>query len=206
MKTIKRRFIVVLSLSSSAPALSTAGHSIVTQMTGNPHFTNPNPSLASVAGLLGQLDVAQTATKTRTSGTVPVRDEAKVAVKGALHALKSYVQQIADANPDQAESIIASAGMGVKKSPTRTKVGFTAKAGAVSGAVHLVAKAEASRASYEWQWSGDGGKTWTTVPVTIQARTTITGLPVATSCLFRYRPVTKRGEGDWSQVVTLLVK
>jgi len=41
---------------------------------------------------------------------------------------------------------------------------------------------------------------------TLRCKTTIVGLPVASSCSFRYRAVTKAGTGDWSQVVTLLVK
>jgi hypothetical protein len=123
-----------------------------------------------------------------------------------MHSLKAYVQQQADANPDMAETIITSAGMTVKKLPTRVKVDFIAKPGPVTGTVKLVAKAAAVRAGYEWAWSPDAGKTWTQVPTTLQAKTTITGLPVGTSCSFRYRPVTKAGEGDWSQVVVLLVK
>jgi hypothetical protein len=42
-------------------------------------------------------------------------------------------------------------------------------------------------------------------PSTLQAKTTITGLPVGTSVLFRYRTLTKTGEGDWSQGLALLV-
>ena len=62
------------------------------------------------------------------------------------------------------------------------------------------------RASYEWQWSGDGGKTWTNVPATLQAKTTVLGLPSGTVLQFRVRAVTRTGEGDWSQVVSVLVK
>ena len=83
---------------------------------------------------------------------------------------------------------------------------FAAKPGAVSGTVVLAARAAAVRASYEWGWSGDGGKTWTAVPPTLQAKTEIPGLPVAPAVQFRFRAVTKAGAGDWSQPTTLLVK
>jgi hypothetical protein len=36
--------------------------------------------------------------------------------------------------------------------------------------------------------------------------TPVTGLTPASTAQFRYRPVTKAGEGDWSQTVVLLVK
>ena len=34
----------------------------------------------------------------------------------------------------------------------------------------------------------------------------VTGLAPGATVQFRYRPVTKAGEGDWSQTVVLLVK
>jgi hypothetical protein len=43
-------------------------------------------------------------------------------------------------------------------------------------------------------------------PCTLQAKTTLTGLPVGSTVEFRYRPVVKTGEGDWSQTVTLVIR
>jgi hypothetical protein len=68
----------------------------------------------------------------------------------------------------------------------------------------LVAKVAARRASYEWHYSTDQ-KLWNAAPVTVQSKTVIVGLGVGTHCSFRVRPVTKTGEGNWSQVVRLLV-
>ncbi len=42
------------------------------------------------------------------------------------------------------------------------------------GSVKLIAKAVATRASYEWQYSIDQ-KTWTNAPSTLQAKTVISG-------------------------------
>jgi hypothetical protein len=96
--------------------------------------------------------------------------------------------------------------MAIRKTAAHSKLPFAAKAGPVSGTVLLAAKAAAARASYEWEWSGDGGKTWTAVLPTLQAKTQITGLPVATTVQFRFRSVTKAGASDWSQPISLLVK
>ena len=49
-------------------------------------------------------------------------------------------------------------------------------------------------------------KTWVTAPSTIQAKTTIPGLTPGSTMQFKYRAVTKTGEGDWSQAVSLIVK
>jgi len=206
MTITTHRHLAVLLLPHTVPGLLKTGHSVVTAMTGNAYFPSATPALTSATSLLTALDVAETATKSRAAGTVPARNAARAEVLVALQTLKGIVQAAADARPDLAETIITSAGMSVKKTPKRIKVTFVAKAGPISGSVHLVAKAAAPRASYDWAWSADGGKTWTQAPSTLQAKTTILGLPIATTCEFRYRVVTKAGEGDWSQVITFVVK
>ena len=74
------------------------------------------------------------------------------------------------------------------------------------GTATATAAVAARRASYEWQYSTDGGKTWVTAPVTLQSKTTLLGLPAGTTVMFRSRAVTKVGEGEWTQVASLLVK
>ena len=207
MTTSKQpRALVVLHLPIHVPDLIKSGEAFVTAMTGNPAFLSPTPPLTSVTALLTGLNLAETAMKTRAHGTREARDKARVDLVSALRGLKGYVQLVADAAGDQAEAIITSAGMTVRKPVIRNKPDFIAKPGPTSGTVHLVAKAVARRASYEWEWSSDGGKTWIAVPGTLQAKTTVIGLPVAIDVQFRFRTVTRTGESDWSQVITFLVK
>jgi hypothetical protein len=52
----------------------------------------------------------------------------------------------------------------------------------------------------------DGGKTWIQLPSTMKAKTTVSGIAPGTSPQFRFRILTKAGEGDWSQPISLLVK
>jgi hypothetical protein len=72
--------------------------------------------------------------------------------------------------------------------------------------VDVVAPTAARRASYEWEYSLDGGKTWIDAGPSLQARKTISALPVGTSVQFRVRGVTKAGPLDWSQPLALMVK
>jgi len=182
------------------------GETIVTAMTSNAAFATPTPPLATVGSALTKLDSAETATKTRAKGTKEARDAARVEVVQLLHALKAYVQTVADATPDQSEAIIASAGMSSKKKAVHDKPPFAVKVGPTSGTVRVSVKAAARRASYEWEWSSDGAKTWTLVPPSLQSKTTIPGLPAGTTCQFRYRAVTRTGAGDWSQPLSFLVQ
>jgi hypothetical protein len=203
---IQPRLIAAFKVPLPVPALLKTSQALVVAFTGNALLPNPTPSLTTVGAAIANLDTAETATKARTKGTIATRNEARATLVGLLRGLKAYVQQQADANPEHAEAIITSVGMTVKKAPARTKAPFAVKPGPVTGSVKLVAKSAGPRASYDWEWSADGGKTWTQVLPTLQAKTTVIGLPVATTCEFRYRATTKAGAGDWSQAITLVVK
>jgi hypothetical protein len=206
MKIPTNRFLVVAKMPLPVAVLIKFAQALIAAVTGNAHFPNPNPAIADLAKAVDALDAAETATKTRAKGTVAARNAARANLVSMLHAAKAYVQQVADANPDNAQAIITSASFNVRKAPARSKAPFAATQGTTSGVVRLTAKAAAARASYEWEWSADGGKTWTQLPSTLQSKTTVSGLTPATTYQFRYRATTKAGEGDWTQVTSLLVK
>jgi len=199
--------LAILKLPTQVELLVTYAENVVARMTGNPAFTTPVPSLATVTKAIGDLHAAQTAVQARTKGTVAVRDEKRTALVTLLKQLRGYVQATADASPDNAISIIESSGIAVRKTAVRKPRVFDALPGAVSGSAKLVAPSAGQRASYEWEYSTDGGKTWVTQPVTMQAKTIVTGLTPGASVQFRYRPVTpKGGEGDWSHSLPLIVR
>jgi hypothetical protein len=206
MVAIIHRFVVVLLLPTRVSALIKLAQAILAGLTNNAFFPTPNPPLPTLSTLIVKLDAAETAVKTRAVGTVEARDLAKENLVQALHDVRGYVQSIANANPEQADAMITSAALRSKKIPARLKADLAVTAGDVSGTAKLAAKAVSRRAAYEWQWSADGGKTWTSVPPTLQARTTVAGLPVGVSCSFHHRALTRTGEGDWGQIVTYLVK
>ncbi len=200
------RVFVVRKLPASIPLLIEYLRAILAAMTGNAHFPTPNPPLATVTTAVGGLESAQAATKTRAPGSVPARDTAHSLVLVQARQLLGYVQLIADASPEQAAEIIESAGLKSRRSVTPTKPPFAVKPGPVSGSARLAVQAAGNRAAYDWEYSLDGGKTWVAVPTTLQAKTVITGLPVAASVMFRSRGVIKGGAADWSQPLSLLVK
>jgi hypothetical protein len=134
------------------------------------------------------------------------RNEKRTALIALLQQLRAYIQAVADANVESGASIIQSAGLSVKKTAVHPPRVFAAKQGATSGTAKVIAASAGHRASYEWEYRTDGGKTWIEMPVTIQAKTTVTGLASGSTAQFRYKPVTKTGEGDCSQLVSLLVK
>jgi len=204
--TTNHRVLAVLNLPRHVPDQIKLGQTLQAALANNPHFPLPDPIITAFIAALGPYDAAETAAQTRAKGTIAARNAAQVVYLGAIHALKARIQQVADANLDQAEAIITSTSLAVKKVSLRQKQSFEVRQGATSGTVHVIAKAAAARASYEWQYSIDGGKTWIDVANTLQAKTTITGLPVATTVEFRVRATTKSGQGDWSLPTSFLVK
>ena len=162
-------------------------------------------SLASVQAATDDLFHAETAALTRAKGAVATRDEKRIALVMLLQRLLSYVQSCADAEPEHAASIIETSGMAVKRPRVQLPRVFSAKPGAVSGSVKLVAPQAANRAGYEWGYSLDGAATWESLPFTVQANTTVSGLKPGATVHFRYRAVTKDGAADWNDAATLIV-
>jgi hypothetical protein len=200
-----RRSSVTLKLPVSVPALISYASGIVKRMTANPSFPTPAPPLAAVSAAVGDLQTAETAALARTKGAVATRNDKRAALVVLLTQLRGYIQTTADSSAENGAAIIESAGVAVRKTPTRRARAFAAKPGAVSGTAKVVAKTAGRRASYEWQYSTDGGKTWIIAPVTLQAKTTIAGLAPGATVLFKCRPVTRAGEGDWSQPASLVI-
>ena len=193
----------VLNLPRRIKDIGPFAKAISTAMTANPSFPSPTPPLATLSADIAAFDAAEAAVLTRTKGAAPDRNDKLATLKSDLEHLVAYVQLVAYGNPATAETVIQSAGLGVHKIAARNKGDLVAVQGAVPGTVKLSAKAVSKRASYEWQYSADQ-KTWTNAPVTLQAKTVIVGLPSAATYFFRCRPVTKAGEGAYSQIVAIV--
>ena len=199
--------LAVLMLPKSTKELITFGKAVHDAMDGNPNFPSPNPPLSVFRANLAALDDAETKAAGRGVGAVAARDAAKRQVVNDLYHLCDYVQGVVETIPlpEAAAAVISSAFMKVRKAPQRVTPEFSAKSTGVSGQVALAARPVAPFASYYWEHSLDQ-ETWTPVPETLQARTTIDGLPWAKVAYFRFRALTRTGKGDYSQVVSLLVQ
>jgi len=200
------RSIAILKLPKIVAAVITYAQSIIAAMTGNTRFPSPLPTIAVISAAIATLQQTESAALARTKGAVTARNDKKAALVALLQQLRTYVQTVADADPENSAAIIQSAGFAVKKSPVRKPRVFDAVQGAVSGTVKLVTRSAGPRSAYDWQYSTDGGKTWVLLPSTVQAKTTVTALAAGSTVQFRFRAVTKSGESDWSQPVSFLVK
>ncbi len=201
------RAIAALNLSNNVHDVIATAKGIATGMTNNPDLPTPPVPIPQLTTEITTVEVAETKAGTRAEGAVDARDAAVRVLVTSLHFEKNYVQSVADTRtPEEARKVIESAHMSVKKAGSRTKNDFEVKQGALSGSVVLIAKAVAARSSNEWDMSSVGGKTYTSLPPSLQAHTAVTGLTVLQTYMFRHRAVTKAGAGDWSQPAAIAVK
>ena len=198
---------VVLRAPRTALGWLVLAKAVVGGLSSNPGlFPKPSPALTQLQADIDAFDAAQTAVQTRAKGTPAARDAKLVVVRSDLKQVRTYVQGLVDADPPNAANIAQAAGLALRRSYTVHKSELVAKPNATtSGSVDLVARLGGVKASHEWQYSTDGGKTWTSVQTTLQAKTTVTGLQPGSTVVFRHRPITKTGPGLFSQPVTMIV-
>jgi hypothetical protein len=197
------RSYAALGLEKPVPALITQATNFVTRMTGNPYFPTPTPNLALITTAIGTLQTAEVAALSRVKGAAAARDQKRKELVVLLQQLRTYVQTVADADEANGPAIIESAGLSVRKKLTRAPRVFAAKLGPNTGVADLITASAGKRASYDWQYSIDGGKTWVLLTSTLKAETTVSGLTPGVVAQFKYRAVTKSGATDWSQPVSL---
>jgi energy-converting hydrogenase Eha subunit A len=200
-KVIVKRIVAVLSLPKRHTELILKAKAIVQAMTGNANFPTPIPALTGVTANINALDAAETATQMRTIGTTDIRNVKLQAVMKDLRALTAYVQSIADANVANAEAIILSAGIDVKKSNNHPHPSFDVRNADVSGTVILIA---GEGGAHEWQMSSDQIY-WTMLPSTFQSKTKLEGLSRGATLYFRNKPILRNGNGAWSHIVDVVV-
>ena len=198
------RPLVTLSLPKKIKSIISLAENIANAMNNNPSFPTPTPPIATLLADIAALNTAETAVLSRTKGAVETRNAKLAAVRNDLENLRGYVQIVAGAGtPANAPAVIEAAGMTIRKVTTQDKPALAAKAGTVSGTIHLSAKAAGRTAAYDWQYSTDQ-KTWTTLPMTLQAKTGVTGLASGTTYYFRVQVLIRTGAENWSQIVSLM--
>jgi hypothetical protein len=205
-KPVTHKRIAVLNLPKQINQLLGIARAIAQALNGNKSFLNPDPAVAVISAAADDLEAAEADVKGGAKNAIPTRDAKAATLVSLLEQERGYVQKTANADPANADVLIQSAAMNVKKVPTHAPRVFGAKQGAVSGSAALVTPSAGRRSSYDWEYSADGGKTWQAASSTLQAKTVLLGLQSGVSYAFRYRTVTKSGVSDWSVPTTLVVK
>ena len=187
------------------------GRQIVTAMSNNTSFPNPNPPLAEVTAALDELTQAFAlvqAAKSEVTTRVVNQDNAGAKVDQVLTQLAGYVESVAGKD----ETLITSAGMETKSSPSSPTLpsvpqALSANAGEHEGEINLVWKAVPNARSYTIEASQDpaGANSWTHLGIATSASKVITNLTTGKRYWFRVAAVGAAGQSGWSEHATKVV-
>jgi hypothetical protein len=186
------------------------GRHIVTAMTNNASFPNPNPPLTEITTALDELTQAFAlvqAAKSEISTRVVTQDNAEARLDQGLTQLAAYVESVAGKD----DSLITGAGMETKASrsaPTLPGVpqALTANPGEHEGEVNLFWKAVPNARSYTIEASQDpAAGSWTHVGIATSASKLIANLTSGKRYWFRVAAISAGGQGGWSEHATKVV-
>jgi hypothetical protein len=180
---------------------------LVECLTGDASFASVSPSAPALKLAADGFAQAQAAARGGGPGLVAARDAQRLDLEAMLDALVISVRGIikaAGADAPTAAAMILSTGLSIRKARVVNKPPLAARHGDVSGSVRLAARAVAKMAAYYWSWSTDMAH-WTSAPETFAAKTTISGLTPGQVYYFRFQAKTRRGMGDYSDAVRLMV-
>jgi hypothetical protein len=197
--------ILEISRETPAPDVLIYGRHVAQQMKGNKWVTDPFIPISVLEGDLDLLEAAEVEVKSRGMGLAAIRDFKLAVVFTDLEVLRASVQRVCDANPGDVVAIAETCGMTLK-GYTRPPKPPLAVSRIARGTVKLMAKAVKRGATYEWAFSADDGETWVSAGMTNGiADTTVAGLTVGTTYLFRVRASIGRITGAWVAPVSLYV-
>jgi hypothetical protein len=211
MTASMKRVRAALHKPTNASALVIYVGLVIEKMTNSPWFPQPFPPLAKVQAAAKALDVAQTNTLTGAKGLADKRNAERATLSNLLEQLRVYVEGIANENLESACAIIESAGMDAVMPGYPELAPFRVQLGKAPRTVKLACKAGPKGCGYLWQMSTDGGQTWTDLPQTKQASTTVSDLVPGETYWFRHRLLIRAGgqtsgHTDWSDKISIVVQ
>ncbi len=178
---------------------------IILKYTGNTWVPNPSPTVAVYEADVDALEAAEVDAKNGGKGMADARNGKLATVFTDMDALCALAQIAVDANLQKAAEIAAACGMVLKRTTRAQKAAIAAKMTSTPGKVKLMAKAAKRGACYAWEISMDGGRTWVTLGTSTVANTTVPGLTVGSTYLFRVCSTIGQTTGAWVQTMPFIV-
>jgi len=195
----------------SIPEKIARARQIVTALTGNAHFTSPQPPLASITTAANELETAF-------ADVQAVRQEAKAKTtiqntkEDVLNKLVSQSAGYVTAVGGGDEAIVQSAGMNLRA--PRAAVGvpsqpqaLAATAGDHDGTMDLSWDPVVEAASYVIETSPDPptATSWKHLGVSTKSSFTVTDLVSGSRVWFRVAAINAAGQSNWSDPATKIV-
>ena len=179
---------------------------VITKLTNNPTFPNPDYPLADAKTVVDNLEVSYIAAKDGSHLAVAKLHADEAVADEVFRILAGYTGRIAAGD----ETLILSAGFHATNQPTPIQKAILAVLdGTNSGSARLAAKAVDKAGSYIWQFAKGTLPTdengWTTLGYTTQASYEVNGLEVAAIYYFRVAAITPDGTTDFCAPVLKVI-
>jgi hypothetical protein len=198
---MKKQVVVLKMTGLSIPEKIERSRFIVTSMTGNGNFPTPSPALDAITTCTINLEIASLASEGGGVDDTANMHAKELLLELALKSLTAYVEEIANSNPLDAETIILSAGMGVKAPGGRSSKDFEVTPTGNTDEVKLSIRSS-PRATFIFQMTTDVGNpaSWTAIGRSTRATMVKSGLTSGTRYYFRSAMIEKNGQNPWSDV------
>lgn len=201
MNSLFKQVTVALNFPTVISKFIVFAKAILLAMTNNPNFKDSSAKVTKLGADVKVLDDAETACRTKPpTGTIEARNAALQAVKSDLKSLRNDVQEAADADPENALAIIASANMSVKNSATHSKQQNAAEVGVEDGTIVLTGE---GAGAHEWRVSNDEIE-WVYITPSFTSKTIATDLSSNTNYYCQNRKMLRNNKkGEWSQSIKI---
>ncbi len=189
------------------------GRTIVSKMGLSAYFLAPNPlphpTLASITPLINTLETAYENARGGGKVFTLALKTAEAAYDTAFTELGHYVEDRANADPNNGAAIIAAAGMKAKNKGGKTIPTFALKNNAISGNVDAKVKATKG-AVYLFQTSPDPvapatALVWSQASVGKKCKATLSGLALGKKVWVRFALIVGGVQQDWSDPMSIVV-
>jgi hypothetical protein len=202
--TLIKKVTVALNFPTVISVFIVYANAIVLAMQQNPIFATLVAKITQLSSNLKILENLEAACNTKPpTASVAARNGALLVVQNDLRTLRNDVQNLADADPVNAQAIIESSGMSVKKPATHNGHQNTAADGVDEGSVDLTAE---GAGVHEWRMSTDD-ETWVLLPASFTSKTTVSDLTPGLVYYFQNRRIQPNHEkAEWSQSVKIRVR
>jgi hypothetical protein len=181
--------------------------SIVDAMMGNERFPTPSPTLEAITGQAKNLEDAALAADGGDLESRANMHAQEELLDFSMKALGAYVENVANLDPLNAETIVHSANMSIKSRPVRAPKEFDVKATQVPGQVKLAVRG-VSRGAVIFQMTTNPNdeSLWTNVSLSTYARALVNDLVSGTRYFFRAAVINKNGQNPWTVTKNLVIQ
>jgi len=183
------------------------GRNVVTMMTGNPAFTTPFPTLASLTAALDTLETTAEAALDRSNVAIANRNAAYAAILSILRQLAAYVESH---SVDDVAVLISSGFQPVKGAtpigPLQTPYTAILRQGPTSGSI--AARTPKVRGAYSYNWRVALASTPTVFLAEAQttaSRYVFEGLTPGQTYIVQVSAVGAAGETSWSAPTSTMI-